>query len=84
MSSNRHMNVCHKSIMDREIFFFWIWDLRCALSYLKKKGGGERSRKFLGKSNNFYINRDEHKNMLFAGTGKDEYVCEVWVSVNRG
>ena len=40
------------------------------LSFKKKKG--ERSRKFLGKSNNFYIDRDGHKNMLFAGTGKDE------------
>lgn len=39
------------------------------LSFKKK---GERSRKFLGKSNNFYIDRDGHKNMLFAGTGKDE------------
>ena len=54
-----------------DFFFFWIWDLRCALSYLLKKKG-ERSRKFLGKSNNFYIDRDGHKNMLFAGTGKDE------------
>ena len=66
-------------------FFFsgyGIWGVLWAI--FKKKRGGERSRKFLGKSNNFYINRDEHKNMLFAGTGKDEYVCEVWVSVNRG
>lgn len=39
------------------------------MSCLKEKG--ERSRKFLGKSNNFYMGRDEHKDMVFAGTGED-------------
>ena len=39
MSSNRNMNMCHQSIMDREIFFFLDmgFEVCFKLSFKKKK-----------------------------------------------